>query len=438
MRYALTNCTVLDGTEHMTPQRNMTVVVDEGKITQIVPDSMFYEPDTKKISIAGRYLMPGLIDLHVHLPGTGKPVSVSIIPKNDGSDTNPLLKFLSKSLDKGIARKVISSVVKKSLTDKLASGVTTARSVGELRYIDTENRDLINRGKYQGPHLYTSGVGVTVPSGHMAGTMAYICKNEEECSTAVDTAIDNGADWIKLFVTGGVLDASENGEPAALRMPLELAKASCERAHERGLRVASHAESTEGVRVSLKAGVDTIEHGGEMDDEIIELFKKTGSSLTVTLSPAVAIAKLPLKLTGLDEASKNASLFVMNGMIKGARQALANDITVGLGTDASCPFVTQYDFWREIYYFYTYCGVSTVFALHTATLKNAEILGIADKTGSIEVGKDADLIITQDNPLEDLRALRNVSSVIIGGEFVDDIKLKKNAKIEKELDSIME
>lgn len=437
MRYALTNCSLLDGRENMNLKRNMTVVVDGQKITGIFHDSEFYEREIRKINIRGSYLLPGLIDLHVHLPGTGRPVSVSIIPKNDGSDTSRISKILAKSLEKGVARKVISSVVKQSLTSKLASGVTTVRSVGELNYIDTENRDLINSGKYQGSHLLTCGVGVSVPDGHMAGTMAYVCSNELDSVNAVDTAIDNGVDWVKIFVTGGVLDCSENGEPAALRMSQQIANAACEQAHKRGYRVASHAESTEGVRVSLKAGVDTVEHGAEMDEEIIELFKKNGSSLTVTLSPAVAIARLPLKLTGLDEKSKAASDYVMNGMIKGAKQALSNGIDVGLGTDASCPFVTQYDFWREIYYFHAYCGVSTSFALHTATLKNAQILGIGDKTGSIEVGKDADMIIVENNPLEDLKALRDVKNVIIGGEFADDLKIKRIASIDKELDKIM-
>lgn len=437
MRYALTNCSLLDGRENMVLKRNMTVVVDGQKISGIYPDNEFNERAIRKINLRGSYLLPGLIDLHVHLPGTGKPVSVSIIPKNDGSDTNPVSKMLAKSLEKGVARKVISSIVKQSLTSKLASGVTTVRSMGELCYIDTENRDMINSGKYQGPHLLTSGIGVTVPSGHMAGTMAYICSNELDCQNAVNTALDNSADWVKIFVTGGVLDCSENGEPAALRMSQKIANAACEQAHKRGARVASHAESTQGVRVSLKAGVDTIEHGSEMDDEIIELFKKNGSSLTVTLSPALAISKLPLKLTGLDEKAKEASDYVMNSMITGAKQALANGIDVGLGTDASCPFVTQYDFWREVCYFHKYCGVSTAFALHTATLKNAQILGLDEKTGSIEVGKDADMIIVENNPLEDLTALREVKSVIIGGEFVNDMKIKRIASIDKELDKIM-
>lgn len=437
MRYALTNCSLLDGREDMTLKRNMTVVVDGQQIAGIYPDSEFNEREIRKINLRGSYLLPGLIDLHVHLPGTGKPVSVSIIPKNDGSDTNPVSKFLAKSLENGVARKVISSIVKQSLTSKLASGVTTVRSMGELCYIDTENRNMINSGKYQGPHLLTSGVGVSVPSGHMAGTMAYICSNEDECINAVNTALDKTADWVKIFVTGGVLDCSENGEPAALRMSQPIADAACRQAHKRGARVASHAESTEGVRVSLKAGVDTIEHGSEMDDEIIELFKKNGSSLTVTISPALAISKLPLKLTGLDENAKEASDFVMNSMIKGAKQALANGIDVGLGTDASCPFVTQYDFWREVYYFHKYCGVSTAFALHTATLKNAQILGLGDKTGSIEAGKDADMIVLENNPLDDLTALRDVKNVIIGGEFVNDMKIKRITSIDKELDKIM-
>lgn len=438
MKYAFTNCTVLDGTKNMTPKEKMTVVVSGDRIEKICKTADFDSSGIKTYDLGGKYLMPGLIDLHVHLPGTGKPVSVSALPKNDGSKQSAFQKWFGKSLENGIAHKVLLSIVKSSLTAKLASGVTTVRSVGELNWSDTECRNMINSGKFLGPHLLTSGIGVSVPSGHMAGTMAFVCKNEEECRKAVDKAVLHDVDWIKLFVTGGVLDASENGEPAALRMSLELAKATCDEAHAKGFKTAAHAESTEGVRLSLKAGVDSIEHGSRMDGEIISLFKEHGSTLTVTISPAIAIAKLPCSVTGLDQTAKDASIYVMDNMIEGAKQALENDIPVGLGTDASCPYVTQYDFWREVYYFTKLCGASNALALHTATLKNAQILGLGNETGSIEEGKRADLIVTKDNPLDDIKVLRRVETVVVGGKVINQPKVKKIAKVEQALDSIID
>ncbi len=437
MKYALVGCTVLDGTKDMTAKENMTVIVNGDKIEAVKKTHELNLDGMEIIDLNWKYLCPGLIDTHVHLPGSGKPVSLSILPKNDGTKMNIFKSALYKSMESGLIHDVILKMVQSSLTAKINSGVTTCRSVGELCWTDLENRELINNGKYIGPHLLVSGAGISVPNGHMAGTMATVCRSEDDCRKAVDTAAEKGVDWIKIFVTGGVLDASENGEPAALRMPLEIAKAACDEAHKKGFKVASHAESKEGVRISLKAGADSIEHGAQMDEEIIDLFKRNKSTLTLTVSPAIAIAKLPGKITGMDEKAIKSSVYVMNEMIEGAKQALANGIPLALGTDASCPYVTQYDMWREIYYFSKFCGVSNTFALHSATLGNAQILGISDKTGSIEPGKTADMIVLDKNPLEDLTALRNVKKVIVGGKLIDKPQVKKNKKIENALDMIL-
>ena len=121
-----------------------------------------------------------------------------------------------------------------------------------------------------------------------------------------------------------------------------------------------------------------------------------------------------------------------------AKACLENGIPVGLGTDTGCPYITPYDMWREVYYFHKYCGVSNAFALYTATLGNAEILGMEDEIGSIAPGKCADLIVTAANPLDDLKALRNVSMVVARGEIVDISGLKKYPAVEHELDKFLD
>lgn len=105
-------------------------------------------------------------------------------------------------------------------------------------------------------------------------------------------------------------------------------------------------------------------------------------------------------------------------MIESAKTALANGIPVGLGNDVGCPYITQYDFWRELCYFHKYCGVSNRFALYTATLRNAQLAGIGDVTGSIAPGKSADFIVTRENPLEDLRALQHLELVVCRGHVI--------------------
>lgn len=420
------NCKLLTGEGELHVEPNMSVTVDGGRIQEVSPRAAAVK-NAKIIDLGGRYLMPGLINLHVHLPGNGNPAMVSKVNlKKKDKEASDKPSMLTRSMESGLVHKALRGMVKRNLITTVNSGVTTVRSVGELYWTDLENRNAMQSGRYVGPRLLVCGTGVSVPEGHMAGTMAAVCRTEDDARKAVRTAIDRGVDWIKLFVTGGVLDASDTGEPARLRMPYELAKAACDLAHSEGLWVCAHAESSEGVRVSLRAGVDSIEHGGVMDDEIAELYRKNGSSATLTISPAIAIAELPEALTGMNETQRTCGRTAMEGMIEGARQALRLGIPLGLGTDASCPFVTHYDFWRELYYFAKYCGVSNGAALYTATMKNAEILRLGELTGSVTPGKAADLLVTDENPLTNLRALQTPSIVMAGGNLIEKPKVKRN------------
>lgn len=425
MKYAFTHANVLDGTLNMEVQQDMTVLVENDKIVSLkkggnIPDGC------EEINLNGRYLMPGMINAHVHLPGTGKPTNAS-----EASD-------LAAKVDKSkLMQTVLGSVVKKNILTSLNAGITTIRSVGEVSYRDLANRDMINFGKYVGPRVLACGYGVTVHGGHTDGLMGIPCDTPEECIKVIQDNAAKGADWIKIFVTGGVFDATTKGEPGVVRMSYELAKASCDEAHRLGFKVASHTESTEGVRIALKAGVDTIEHGAKMDQEIIGLYKENGSAVICTIIPALAIAKLPGEMTKMTEVNQFNAEVVMDNIIESAKQALENDIPVGLGTDASCPYITHYALWREVYYFAKLCGVSSTFALHTVTLKNAEILGISEITGSIEDGKCADLIVLDQNPLEDLSRLQDVSMVMARGHLIKEPKVKRIDYIDKELDKLL-
>lgn len=126
-----------------------------------------------------------------------------------------------------------------------------------------------------------------------------------------------------------------------------------------------------------------------------------------------------------------------SGIIESARAALEAGIKVGLGTDSSCPFVTQYDTWREVAYFAKYVGVSNAFALHTATQVNAELLGLGGETGTIECGKAADILVTRENPLDDLAVLREPMHVMCRGNLVRKLKVKRLPEVDTELDAIM-
>ena len=244
-------------------------------------------------------------------------------------------------------------------------------------------------------------------------------------------------DLIKLMITGGVLDAEVVGEPGVLRMQPALVRAACDRAHALGMKVAAHVESPEGVRVALENGVDSIEHGAQPDAEIIALFKEKGAFQVATLSPALPYALFDRSISHATYEQQENGRIVFDGIVAMTRENLANGVPVGLGTDTGCPYVTHYDMWRELCYFVKYCGVTPAFALHTATLRNAQLAGIDAVTGSIEAGKAADLIVCAGNPLSDLTALRTLSMVVREGYRVERPAPKKMPEVERELDKFL-
>ena len=427
------NATILDGTKDMPPQRNMAVAVENGKISRIEPAAIAQVPQGgRTIDLGGAYLMPGLVNMHVHFCGSGKPVS--------SGDAGALMK----KLDNPIGRAILHRIIRGSAQNQLASGVTTVRGAGDPLYGDIAVRNAIEAGKCVGPRIVAPGTGVTVPGGHGAGLFAQVAQAPEQAADMVRDIYAHGADVIKLFVTGGVFDAEKPGETGVLRMSPEIASAACAVAHELGMPVMAHVESTEGVQVALAAGVDTIEHGAPMTPEILDLYQNgtaqlsgRPASVTCTISPALPFVMLDPEKTHSTEVQKTNGDIVCEGIIRSAREALDAGIPVGLGTDSSCPYVTQYDMWREVAYFAKYVGVSNAFALHTATQVNAQLLGLGDTTGVVAVGYDADLLAVASNPLEDLAALRQPLHVMARGRLADRLKVKRYPELDAELDEIM-
>ena len=427
MNYAFINGKILDGTKDMEIQEGLCILTDGKHIVDIVSsdsDLTGYE----KIDLQGKYILPGLINMHVHLAGNGKP------QKKQRDNEKLVRTIMSSALTKAVAYKMVCGFAK----DELLSGVTTIRTVGGLGNFDTKLRDEIAAGKKTGPRILAANQGISVPGGHMAGSVAVAAGSISEALQHVEESKKENVDLIKLMITGGVLDAKEKGVPGELKMEPEMVRAVCEKAHAEGYIVSAHVESPEGVRMALENGVDSIEHGAKLDEEMITLFKEKHAFLCTTLSPALPYALFDRAITNASEVEQYNGNVVFEGIIDCAKTALANDIPVVLGNDVGCPWITQYDFWRELYYFHKYVGVSNAFALYTATKRSAEMAGIDDITGSIEKGKCADMIVTSQNPLEDLRALRHVDMVIANGILIRDPKIKKKTQVEAELDKFIQ
>ena len=426
MNYAYLNGHILDGTAEMQVQDGLAVLTEGEKIVGLVPAGEVPE-GYAPVDLDGRYLLPGLINMHVHLAGNGKP------QKKQRDNAKLVELLMGSSLLKAAAYRMVAGFAK----IEVMSGVTTIRTVGGLGDFDTRLRDEISAGKRVGPRILAANEGISIPGGHMAGSVAVAAANIPQALAQVDRAKEQGADLIKLMITGGVLDAKAKGVPGELKMPPEMVKAVCDRAHALGYTVAAHVESTEGVRVALENGVDSIEHGAKLDDDLIRLFRERGACLCTTLSPALPYALFDRSVTHATEVEQFNGNMVFEGIKDCARTALERDIPVVLGNDVGCPWITQYDFWRELCYFRKYVGVSNAFALHTATGRAAEVMGLGSVTGTIEVGKCADLIVTREDPLADLRALRSIDLVVARGRRYDAPRVKHNALVTAELDRFL-
>ena len=425
-KIAFCNGKILNGTKEMTVQTGLCLLVEGETIKGQVPAGEV-PSGYRKIDLDGKYLMPGLINMHVHLAGSGKP-------QKKQRDNEKLVKtIMSSALTRAVAYKMVCGFAK----DELMSGVTTIRTVGGLGNFDTRLRDEIAGGKRVGPRILAANEGISVPGGHMAGSVAVAAHNAEEALAHLRRAEAEKADLVKLMITGGVLDAKEKGVPGELKMPPETVRAVCEEAHRKGYTVAAHVESPEGVRVALENGVDSIEHGAAPDERILSLFKERGAFLCTTISPALPYALFDREITHASEVEQYNGNVVFEGIIACAKAALENGIPVVLGNDVGCPWITQYDFWRELYYFHKYVGVSNAFALYTATARSAELAGLGDVTGTLEAGKAADMIVTAKNPLDDLRALRKVEMVVTRGRVIAHPAFRHRKNVEAELDKFL-
>ena len=274
MKDAFCGGKLLDGTREMQPREGLVLRIDGDRITDIVPegtDLTGYEV----VNLKGGYLMPGLINMHVHLAGSGKP-------QKKQRDNEKLVKTI---LSTGLTRKVAYGMVAGFAKDELFSGVTTIRTVGGLADFDTRLRDDIRAGRRVGPRILAANEGISVPGGHMAGSVAVAAHTIDEALAQLEKGRQQGVDLVKLMITGGVLDAKEKGVPGELKMPPEMVKVVCGRAHEMGYTVAAHVESPEGVRVALENGVDSIEHGAKPDADILrQLAEEPGERKVIVIS----------------------------------------------------------------------------------------------------------------------------------------------------------
>lgn len=417
------NVNVYVGDEKMTLLKGVNVEVSDSFISKI--GNFEIEKGVKVVDCAGKFMVPGLINLHAHLPSSGK------LSKQKLGDKSKLVNFISNN---PIGHFIGSLLVKKYALIALNSGVTTVRAVGGVADLDSCLRDSFNSGKTVGPRLIVCNTAIGVKGGHMDGTVARAVSSNEEVVGRIDELEHQKVDLVKLMITGGVLDGKEPGHPAPLRMSKELVELCVKEAHKRGMKVAAHVESPEGMKIAIEAGIDSIEHGSSFDEKLTKLMKKNSQALVTTLSPALPFFVIPKEVHGYGEVAEINSKIVFDGMVEASKICLKNGVLVGLGTDAGSTLTSHYNFYKELGLFVKYCGVTPAFALHTATLLNAKIAGIDKVTGSVEVNKEADLLLVNSDPLKDLNVLGKPAMVMVRGKLISKPKVKHDKVIDSLID----
>lgn len=386
--------TLIDG-RGREPLRRAGVVVTGDQISQIgTRDELRFDPRHDQVIDAGQAtLIPGLIDSHCHI------FSIAEGPLSAEGEWGP--EHLIRLVMNGLA----------GARMWLRQGVTTVRDVAMPLDLDLGLRDWIARGGVAGPRIFGAGRPILMPGRPIGIGMGHAVNSADEARRAAREQLRAGADLIKLFASAGVGGAYGRmlGESGWEQLTFEEMQAATAEAHKAGRTVTAHAHHPESIKSAVRAGVDCIEHGHYADEEAIALMKQHG----VTLVPTLAIART-LRDRGASfgfgpHMAVNARRAVDQGDLS-LQMALAAGIHVAAGTDP----VRGDTLARECHCLHE-VGMSRMDVLVAATRAGAELLRIADQLGTLEVGKLADMVILDGNPLDDLRALERVQWVIKEG-----------------------
>jgi imidazolonepropionase-like amidohydrolase len=410
----LVHCGTLLDVPGNAPKRNATIVVRDGVIVEVrsgfATPSQAGDAKASIVDLSGLFVMPGMIDCHVHITGEMSPdARLRAVQETDADGALNGVVYARRTVD---------------------AGFTTVRDVGASGDAIFALRDAINARKVVGPRILAAGEAITPTGGHGDGTHGYrddlfdyptpfvgVADGPYEARKAVRHQVKRGADLIKLTATGGVLSATAQGTGQQF-FEDELA-AIVETSHALGRKVAAHAHGADGIKAALRAGVDSIEHGSYLDDEAIALFKEKGAYLVPTVFAGETVANLGMKDGYFIPAVRDKALAVGPVMLGALGKAHRAGVKIAFGTD--CGVGPHGQNGRELELMVE-AGMSNVEVIKSATIVAAELCGLEAKIGTLEKGKAADFIAVAGSPLDDISVLREVRVVARDGVVVKDAR----------------
>ena len=393
------------------PGTGQSIIVRDGQIVEIREGyaqaaDIQAEGEIRIIDLSTQFVMPGFIDLHVHLSGqAGSNRKLDSVTKTDADFALTAQMYARRTL---------------------LGGFTTVRDLGSRGSAIFALRDAIKAGKIAGPKIIVAGEAITPTGGHgdvhgfrqdildvMPATG--VCDGADSCRAAVRRQVKRGADVIKVTATGGVL--SETATGTGQQFTDEELRAIADTAHALGRKVTAHAHEKVGVEAALRAGFDSIEHAMWADRDTMKLFKETGAWMIPTVYPITAVGDTPEKMQ--QGPFKNMPPPIMAKLLRLGRQpkdmtrlAHSMGVKIALGTDSG---VSPHGENANEFVEYVNVGMSEMQALMAGTVNAAEAGGIAERVGSIEAGKAADIVAMADSPLDDISAVLRVQFIMRDG-----------------------
>jgi imidazolonepropionase-like amidohydrolase len=393
------------------PRGPSTIVIRDGLIAEVRDGFVGADAvaGARVIDLRNRFVLPGLIDSHVHLV-------------SDRAGQEGLLAEFTDSLP---ARAFEAA---ENARKTLMAGFTTVRNLGDSGGVTLALRDAVARGAVAGPRIIDAGTSISTTSGHMDGRLSLsddvretiphdnVCDDTASCREAVRIQIGRGADVIKIATTGGV--NSRIGAGLGAQMFEDEARALIDTAHLYGKKVAVHAHGADGIDLALRLGADSIEHGTLFDDETIGLFRRSGAYYVPTLSTVNGYReRLAANPDAYPPEVLPKILWRISITGESLRRAVPAGVKIAFGTDAG---VSKHGRNADEFELMVANGMTPTTAIQAATVHAADLLGLSDQVGSLEVGKRADLIAVEGDPLSDVTVLKSVGFVMRGGEVFKD------------------